>query len=1441
MAPNPPPGHKRKAESEPRSRHVIKRHRPDIPVQHGPAGELNIAAFVKGRQFEIKALESSIQKARKTLMSRAFQQVPRHMRRRTASHNVKKVPRRLRKRAEREMREDNTPTVSKRTRSPSRRLRLRLQTAQVLQKSNRRSKVIRQHKKEAKANAAQPDPDVHVRTRQHKIPKNRLANPPQATSKYKRRQVNKTWLPTHLWHAKRAHMTRPTEPLWRMAIPLSPTEKTYRPSHRAAASRGCIAWDTSYLSTVSCLGTEHAVLNMLRVLNFDTMTGEGSKFQRWLKGSRFAEGWAHEIEGEKRPLMPMLVLWIPRSEAVGAQGKDSGKATDLPQQKNQKKTLDRRILVRVHPAAFHDFWIELVKAAKLQKPQVLIEDLRYEIGSLQVTGPGSTEALAAVLKPRHEAAPGSVDEVWAALSPVSDPAALPPRCVLALDIVDPRLVRRCQRPPDDPAAFQRVNELIALWPPDSASMVVNLGSHKHRWSASTLLPSQKAIHRRKAAAGKNQTLAITEKDPAIPVILLAHRSTSPGASKHGIWTVLLPWGCTDVIWRSLVHHPLSSGSTPRFGGLDENRQIAFERQVAWFPADMPGTAAGRAWERSESEKRFDEWIRRPQSRRLAWDKVDLGLGRRGEIGNGWSCDWDYLLSQSEQKNPLDKAPKAEGNVDVSDEVEVEVAAGVGEEAAAENKGLDLPLMPGWIRKAKRRKQQQVRIKSEERRRQNTSSPEPDEDADEAIQDIPNVDYCQLRPDQVGALLKKDAKLPPTAAVVTVRIRLLTKGHPVAAARVYRLPASSAVPPQAQDEPPASLSEGDSLAEGPPAAGFATGSSSDVLSPRDKWMSLLPPDFFSGQPDLPMLQKQRHNHRGLTSKHTAYSYKPPDHVNVLPKNAHPSIISKYGPRPISEEEEKQRHREALIAELMKGDLAPNESWDASKGLVPCPDAHDLIGFVTSGGYNLALGCGSAVAGLWLQRLVQGWKEEDEMAAAQAAGMKKAQKAKFLHQHNKVKHLCVVRNAGESIGRLGIWELLWWPQSHNQQRERNAPSSIVVYLPPGQPFYPSKGETYDGNGSNDDDSTTTTPPSSLQSLPDALLNKLPASCAVARIDYRLSSGRTHSSHQHAPTHPYPLPIHDVSTAFSHLVTSTVPSLLPPSRSNPTAAPPTLAPHAQSWPRIILVGSHIGGSLASMLALTKPDDIDAVVAIEPLVDWTVLDEEEQHANKHDNVASPMAAAAIKLIDRRTNLFRSPSAFFDPFASPTLFLRAPGRDTPATHAEALGLVDGEEEQPEQDENDTHIVQEDLSGGTESAESSTVDEGTPHPVVDEAGLLPPKPVKRRKVLRRWPQNYPASVISPLPPHFDIILIPPPKTSTSNSAEMVPGESARADSEHGMHALLHHQGTEFAELLKRACFFGRESGIAETRIRLAEAQDSNQAYQLALGAVHQFLSAPAPP
>ena len=67
-------------------------------------GDLDVSAFVKAREFEIKAMGATMAASKTALSMRAFQQVPRDLRRRTASHNVKKVPKRLRARAAKEVR-----------------------------------------------------------------------------------------------------------------------------------------------------------------------------------------------------------------------------------------------------------------------------------------------------------------------------------------------------------------------------------------------------------------------------------------------------------------------------------------------------------------------------------------------------------------------------------------------------------------------------------------------------------------------------------------------------------------------------------------------------------------------------------------------------------------------------------------------------------------------------------------------------------------------------------------------------------------------------------------------------------------------------------------------------------------------------------------------------------------------------------------------------------------------------------------------------------------------------------------------------------------------------------------------------------------------------------------------------------------------------------------
>jgi len=967
------------------------------------------------------------------------------------------------------MKEDNTPTGSARKRKQSAKLRLRLETAKRLQKLNANRKSVRQKKREAKQNAKEPDPGKHLSTaRVTRIKKNKLAEPPQATSKFKRRQVNKTWLPTHLWHTKRAHMSQPTLPLWRMAIPLRPTEKTYRLTHRAAGSRGCIAWDMSYISTLGCQGTEAALEGMLKALNFAGEGWSGARYRRWKAGTRFAEGWAFERDNGKRPIAPITVIWQVNEEDAQKQTLEpeamdvDGNGTTKPEKAKPRVKLARRLFIRLHPSAFHQFWLELLKVAKLQKPQILLEDLRFEIGSIVIQGPGSTEALVAVLKLAPNQA--HVQKIWPSLSALNNPAALPLNAMLAFSTIDPRL----NHPPrqmsvaKDDQSMNRLNQLIVAWEADMNFQPSKLFDHRDRYHISKSLPSQKAINRRRAGKLPGHLLEASGQDPNISVMLLAHRPASIDISNQGTWTVLLPWSCVDLVWRSLMYYPLTSGSTPSFGGLEQTKQIVFESSLPWYPADFPGTEAGKAWDRTASEKRFDNWIRRPTSKRLAWDVLDLGLGRKGELGRGWACDWEYLFRDTapiaaEQKPKLGIAPNG-----------------------TTTKSSQPRLLTQRQRKAaavEAEKKQEVQA-----RRRNTSSPESEDEHDRLHND---VKYTQLTPAHAAFALKnpRQAALPACPGLATVRVRLLTRGTAKPPARIYRLPpnafakptdASSQRKPHDEDRSASAQTEPESAANVHPLITSSlfidTPSTASVnvdgVALRERWLRLDPtpsqPNPYSST-NLPYPSKKEHRNRDDDpSTHRAYDTKYTSDLSRIrvfpPHETKPQVLNMFGPKPPSRtaEERLKMLQPQLVSRMVMnadGDLVEEGLWDRH---VPCPGTEDQIGFMTTGGYNLSQGCGTGIGGIWVQRVIEGWWEVERTSKASAdseshvtegpkqsgAGAQKqqpgksdkgkgtsakadAQKAKEEKQRkqqiDRERHLCVVRNAGESVGRLGIWEL------------------------------------------------------------------------------------------------------------------------------------------------------------------------------------------------------------------------------------------------------------------------------------------------------------------------------------------------------------------------------------------------------------------------------------
>ncbi|TGO66806.1 hypothetical protein BELL_0931g00020 [Botrytis elliptica] len=825
-------------------------------------GDLDLQSFLNAREYEIKALEDGMKRSKGALSTRAFQQVPRDMRRRTASHNVKRVPKRLQKRGAREMKEDNTPTVNANKRKPgSSRGRIRAETAKKL--------GILADKKRASKGATNVA-GIMTRAARPKIRQNALNEPQKPPSKFRRRQIHKTWLPTHLWHAKRAKMTEPKEPLWRMAIPLNSTEKSYRPTHRAGGSRGAVAWDMSYMSTIGLRGSVESIGNVLSAIGIPEMDVNSAKGAKWRAGKRSWNGWlSREVKEQKLQIGPAVAFWDIHEDS------DSN-ATNV-----SKKSM-RQVLIRIHPSAFLEAWTELLRLSKLQHPTVQLEDLRFEIGSIEMTGPGSTEALIGILHPYFQSEDDQEPhaQTFTSLAGVTNPASLPANSVLSFSIMDPRLrypPRKVELPdPADEEANFELAELLSSWPADQSPASSHLFDRDTRYRA-TRLPSQKALNRRKTLAPPGTFPSISERDPPIPIMLLASRMLKSSAAQ-GSWTLLAPWKCILPIWYGLMHFPLSSGANPRFGGLQELRQSHFEHGVPWFPADYPGTNAGYAWEVEQRLKRKREWDKRPKGKRVEWKSLDLGGGRKGELGLGWACDFEkvaglFSLPGNEQSN---------------------ASSSDGPETTAEPK-------------------------------------------DNAIENP----FNQLSSRTFSSLISSPtADLPASTELTTIRLTLLTRGVATPSARIYRLPAESI------------LSENsiNSTSTTPPTL-------------RQEWLSLVPAPLHKKPPPNPKAKDLKNIGK------IPFNTPLPQRVQLLAKSLLQNPPLQY----------------------------PKEKND-SENHPMVPGEEDLVGFVTTGEYNLAEGKGVAFGTVFAREMVK---------ETRSRGLREG-------------CLCVVRNAGETVGRLARWE-------------------------------------------------------------------------------------------------------------------------------------------------------------------------------------------------------------------------------------------------------------------------------------------------------------------------------------------------------------------------------------------------------------------------------------
>lgn len=304
-----------------------------------------------------------------------------------------------------------------------------------------------------------------------------------------------------------------------------------------------------------------------------------------------------------------------------------------------------------------------------------------------------------------------------------------------------------------------------------------------------------------------------------------------------------------------------------------------------------------------------------------------------------------------------------------------------------------------------------------------------------------------------------------------------------------------------------------------------------------------------------------------------------------------------------------------------------------------------------------------------------------------------------------------------------------------------------------------------------------------------------------------------------HRFPIPIHDVFTAWDYI------------RKSFSGLP------------VHFLGTHIGGSLALSLALTAPNEISSVALLNPITDWTGLDEIAAKTGKSKSLKRERgdivstesaiekrtigdetkatkreleAKAAKHLMSIRKTLFHKPSAYFDEFASPMLFLRAAGRDTPMNNLDA--------------EREYSINGVKMRYGDEDAEVAYIDAGddnidhTYGPYDDEwhesetrmvreeyymkyRGLVEVDDFvapKKRKVLKRWPSTGQPETVDL--PRINIFTSGTDRAEDTDEPDLAP--------------ILRLQAKEMVEVMRRACFWGREKSLAEDTVTLIDLKDA---------------------
>ncbi|GAA5888672.1 hypothetical protein JCM16303_000888 [Sporobolomyces ruberrimus] len=521
---------------------------------------IEVEKFAQARAFEITAMQRAMKTAKEAGTQRAFQSLPRHLRRRAASHNIRRLPLRLRQRAKAEVPKD----------------------------------------------AAKPK-----KVSRKMLGRHRRVRPGLKAEIFKKRQRTKLWLGTHVWHAKRMHMID----IWGYRLAEKPTEKAYRSSYRAAF-HGAMVHDASYYQYFQLDGPESELRSLLDKVCDPASVCPNSK--RYSTGAR--EYTTNIYDPSARyPLGligPATFIWRPLPTPA-----DPSDPTMPIDESPPVRTILIRVHPTIARSAVAAFEKARKSGSNVKLTKHEEEFTTFEVTGrraaevikavLKPTKGARKEAKAAFAKLSPAAGPGSVPEGMIFGFEVYDPRlSFPPK----LDKAD-RTPSSSTGEPLVPSAAAA--DVRPFWDAHKREKVRTPRFKKKDLDArrsENLVPGTKLrplaqddripilLSQRTLSSSSNQTNLISSS---------SSQSTS-------LFTLTIPFGWSMPFWTSLVH------SSPRVAGLRERALASYEAGLATFPQDFPSTHAYEEHEKRREAEDRGYWERRPPAKRPNYQKLGTG-------------------------------------------------------------------------------------------------------------------------------------------------------------------------------------------------------------------------------------------------------------------------------------------------------------------------------------------------------------------------------------------------------------------------------------------------------------------------------------------------------------------------------------------------------------------------------------------------------------------------------------------------------------------------------------------------------------------------------------------------------------------------------------------------------------------------------------------------